>query len=314
MLKSPVSNMTLNLKMNLSRLMGGTVLMVFFSGSLAAQDPKTTRGLDPRLAYSHVQQLVSFGPRPSGSPGSARAQQYLIGQLQKYKIKIEQQDFLASTPNGAISMKNIVAIIPGRLDQIVILGGHYDTKWMPNVNFVGANDGGSSAGLLLEIARVLAQDKRGCTVWAVFFDGEEAIRQWSSSDSLYGSRYFVNSLKSRNLVGKIKAMALLDMIGDKDLVLEKDVSSTGWLMDRVFQSARELGYSKHLAAYSKAIEDDHLPFIEAEIPAVDLIDLDYGFNNLYWHTDNDTLDKISPQSLKIAGDILLRTLDKICGD
>lgn len=267
--------------------------------------------MDPRLAYAHVQQLVSIGPRPPGSDGIGRAQQYIIGQLKKLNLAVNQQDFLASTPHGNIGMKNIIATISGSQDQVIILGSHYDTKWMPNVRFVGANDGGSSSGLLLELARVLSQQKNKYTIWIVFFDGEEAFQNWSANDSLYGSRYFVSRLKSKNETGKIKAMFLLDMIGDKDLVLEKDQASTGWLVDLVWKGGRELGYGVHLSSSPKQMGDDHIPFIEAGIPAIDLIDFDYGFGNLYWHTANDTLDKISPQSLKITGDILLYALAKL---
>jgi glutaminyl-peptide cyclotransferase len=160
---------------------------------------------------------------------------------------------------------------------------------------------------------VLASQKGGCTVWVVFFDGEEALQQWSPADSLYGSRYFVNSLKAKTMTGQIKSMILLDMVGDKNLVLERDYSSTPWLVDLMRQSAQELGYGNNVTTLQKAMDDDHVPFVEAGIPAVDLIDFDYGFNNLYWHTSNDTLDKISPRSLKITGDIVVRMLEKLCG-
>ena len=142
--------------------------------------------------------------------------------------------------------------------------------------------------------------------------GEEAFQQWSPSDSLYGSRAFVENMKRKGTLSQVRAMFLLDMIGDRELVLEKDYSSTSWLVDLVWQSARELGYQKHLSSFPKAMDDDHVPFLRAGIPSVDLIDFEYGFNNLYWHTANDTLDKVSPKSLKVAGDILLRSLEKLC--
>jgi Zn-dependent M28 family amino/carboxypeptidase len=208
-------------------------------------------------------------------------------------------------------MKNLIARVPGSGNQIIVLGSHYDTKFSSNFLFVGANDGGSSTGLLLELARVIPRTKRKEAVWLVFFDGEEAQQEWTEQDSLYGSRYFVESLRSQGLVQTVKAMILMDMVGDKDLVLERDQASTPWLVDLVWKAARELGYGTHLASSRKSMTDDHVPFIEAGIPAVDLIDFDYGFFNRYWHSASDTLDKISPRSLKIVGDIVLQVLEKL---
>ena len=208
-------------------------------------------------------------------------------------------------------MKNIVASLPGEREAVILLGSHYDTMPMRNGIFVGANDGGSSTGLLLELARVLSRRKPKYALQFVFFDGEEAQRQWTETDSLYGSRYFVAQLSQEAKQSRIKAMILLDMIGDKDLVLENDLSSTSGLMEMVRKSGQELGYSKHLAKVPKGIVDDHIPFLQFGIPAVDLIDYDYGFNNIYWHTPNDTLDKISPQSLRIVGAIVLKTIEKL---
>ena len=270
--------------------------------------------VDGVLAYRHVEKLVSFGPRPPGSAGSQKAQDYIISFLRRLHLTVAAQDFLANTPNGPIGMKNIVTSLPGEREQVILLGSHYDTLPMRNGIFIGANDGGSSTGLLLELARVLSRKKPKYTLQFVFFDGEEAQIQWTETDSLYGSRYFVDRVKQEDKLSSVKAMILLDMIGDKDLILENDLSSTSSLMELVRKSAQELGYSKHLAKYPKGIVDDHIPFIQAGIPAVDLIDYDYGFNNIYWHTPNDTLDKVSPQSLKIVGEILLRTIEKLSND
>lgn len=268
-------------------------------------------GVNGDLAFAHVERLVGFGPRPPGSPGIARAQAYIIETLKKLKLEVDRQDFLASTPNGPISMKNIVAKARGEQSQVVILASHYDTLVMRNAAFVGANDGGSSTGLLLELARVLSGQKNRLTVWFAFFDGEEAQQQWSEADSLYGSRYFVERLKAEGKTGQVKAMILMDLIGDRDLKIENDQSSTPWLVELVRKSARELGYGKHLGQIPKGIVDDHIPFIRNGIAAVDLIDYDYGFNNSLWHTPNDTLDKISPQSLKITGDIVLKVVEQL---
>lgn len=277
----------------------------------AASQGKASNVVDGSLAYSHVETLVGFGPRPPGSPAIAKAQAYITDVLKKLNLQVEHQDFLANTPNGPVSMKNIVGKTRQSGKPVVILGSHYDTRAMTNASFVGANDGGSSTGLLLELARVLSQRRNAFTVWFVFFDGEEAQREWSETDSLYGSRFSVEKLRADGQVGAIKAMVLMDMVGDRDLKLENDASSTPWLMELVRRSAVELGYSKYLAAPKKGMVDDHLPFIRAGIAAVDLIDYDYGFNNSLWHTPNDTLDKISPRSLKIVGDIVVRTIENL---
>lgn len=265
-------------------------------------------------AHAHVQKLVSFGPRPPGSPGIRKSQDYLTKTLKKLQLKVEHQNFLATTPNGNIPMKNIIARAQrGTTDDVIILAAHYDTLPMLPDLFLGANDGGSGSGLLLELARVLSKKQWKFSFWFVFFDGEEAQKSWSSKDSLYGSRYFVERLKSQKKVDLIKAVILTDMVGDKDLILERDTSSTIWLMDLVWESARELGYSQHLAVKPKTIIDDHSPFLKLGIPAVDLIDYEFGKNNRYWHTSQDTLDKISAKSLLLVGKIIIRMIEKIEG-
>ncbi|MGH9425340.1 MAG: M28 family peptidase [Terriglobia bacterium] len=289
--------------------LGCLVALLVCAGASTPQ--RKASSLDGKLAYSHVERLVGFGPRPPGSPAIARSQAYITEALKKLNLHVEHQDFLANTPNGPVSMKNIVGKTRQSGKPVVILGSHYDTKVMTNGAFVGANDGGSSTGLLLELARVLSQRRNAFTVWFVFFDGEEAQREWSETDSLYGSRYFVEKLKADSQTQAIKAMVLMDMVGDRDLKLENDASSSPWLMELVRRSAVELGYSKYLAASQKGMVDDHVPFIRAGIPAVDLIDYEYGFNSSFWHTPKDTLDKISPRSLKIVGDIVVRAIENL---
>jgi glutaminyl-peptide cyclotransferase len=285
--------------------------LLVISTSLPVSAQKSAPSINGSFAYAHVQALVSFGPRPPGSPGIARAQSYILGVLKQLHLEVESQDFLANTPNGQISMKNIVAKLGGEKPQIIIVASHYDTLLMRNVPFLGANDGGSSTGLLLELARVLSLRKSPFTIWFVFFDGEEAQKQWSETDGLYGSRYFVEKLRLEGGIQQIKAMILMDLIGDRDLKIENDLSSTPWMMELVRKTAKELGFGKHLAQTPKGIIDDHIPFIRAGIPAVDLIDYDFGVNNSYWHTPNDTLDKLSPHSLKIVGDIVVRMIERL---
>lgn len=291
--------------------LGCLATVALLACAVTAAPQQKASSVNGHLAYSHVERLVGFGPRPPGSPAIAKAQAYITEVLKKLNLQVEHQDFLANTPNGAVSMKNIVGKTPQSGKPVVILGSHYDTRVMTNAAFVGANDGGSSTGLLLELARVLSQRRNAFTVWFVFFDGEEAQREWSETDSLYGSRYFVEKLKAEGQTKAIKAMILMDMVGDRELKLENDVSSTPWLMELVRKTAVELGYSKHLAATQKGMVDDHVPFVRAGIPAVDLIDYDYGFNHSLWHTPNDTLDKVSPRSLRIVGDIVVRAIENL---
>jgi Zn-dependent M28 family amino/carboxypeptidase len=286
---------------------------LLFLGIVAVNLSGQSLPLSGDRALSHVKRLITFGPRPPASPGIKKAQQYITEALRQLPLEVDHQNFLASTPNGNLPMKNIIGRSRREMDRVVILATHYDTHLMPNGIFLGANDGGSSVGLLLELARVLSPRQMSFSLWFVFFDGEEAQRAWSLTDSLYGSRYFVERLRASGQTGKIKAMILMDMVGDKDLVLEQDLNSTAWLMRLVRDSANELGYGRYLSANPKAIIDDHMPFIEAGIPAVDLIDYEFGPNNRYWHTSEDTLDKISPRSMQRVGQIVLTTLEKLSG-
>jgi len=267
--------------------------------------------LSGERAFFHAQRIVSFGPRPPGSAGIKRAQRYLTDTLKNYPLEVEHQNFLAMTPNGEIPMKNIVARTKSSPNDFIILASHYDTLLMKNGVFVGANDGASSTGLLLELAQLLSSQKWKFSLWFVFFDGEEAQQLWTAQDSLYGSTYFVERLQARGQVSKIKAMILMDMVGDKDLVLENDTTSTAWLMALVRDSAKELGHGRQLGDTPKAIIDDHVPFLRVGIPAVNLIDYEFGRNNEHWHTPQDTLDKISPKSLQVTGEIVLKTLKKL---
>lgn len=259
-------------------------------------------------AFADLKKLVSFGPRPPGSQALAQARQWIIQQLMQSGAQVEEDSFTASTPVGNLPMTNIIGKFPGRQSKVVMVAGHYDTKLMEGVRFVGANDGGSSAALLLEMARVLGSRKNDLTYWVVFFDGEEALREWSSTDSLYGSRHLVQKLTTDGDLSRIEAMILVDMIGDAYLDIHREYSSTAWLMDMVFDAAKQLGYAKYFHDSSYAIDDDHIPFVNAGVSAVDLIDYDYGPQNSYWHTAQDTVAHCSPLSLTIVGRVVTQTL------
>lgn len=263
-------------------------------------------------AFQFLKTLVELGPRPSGSQESVATQNFIIGTLRRDGIVVEEDPFLANTPRGPVTMKNIIAKIPGTSSDIIIIGGHYDTKLFDNFRFVGANDGGSSAAFVLEMARVLKSRKKQLTYWCVFFDGEEAVREWTDADSLYGSRHLVQRLKTTAQLTKIRAMLLVDMIGDRDLDILREGNSTPWLTDILWNSAAELGYQKNFLPRAFDIGgDDHFPFLREGIPAVDLIDFNYGFSNIDWHSERDTIDKCSPRSLQIVGNTMLRALPRI---
>ena len=266
---------------------------------------------DGQKGYDHVKQQVSYGPRPSGSLELAHAAAYITTQLRAAGLDVEEQVFIAPTPRGPVQFRNIIGKTRGSrgaADQIVVFGSHYDTKWMTNTVFVGANDGGSSTGVLLEMARVASAQPN---VWFVFFDGEEAMVEYGANDGFWGSKYFVKDLQGKDQANWIKSMVLLDMVGDAHLNITIPSDSTGALVQRVFQAANDTGHRDHFGYRNSAILDDHVPFLSAGIPAVDLIDFEYGSApglNDYWHTDKDTLDKISPRSLELVGQTALRLL------
>ncbi|MBI1746827.1 MAG: M28 family peptidase [Acidobacteria bacterium] len=279
--------------------------------AMAAQAPRTGVTFKGTEAFKHVEQLVALGPRPSGSQEAQAAQRYILQTLKSFGLKTEEENFTAFTPIGPIKMKNIIAKIPGQKPDVIIVGSHYDTMFTKRFKFVGANDGGSSTGALLELGRVLGKRKNALTYWLVFFDGEEALVEWSATDSLYGSRHFVETRRRQGTLKSIKAMVLLDMIGDKSLNIRRDTNSTRWLVDLFWEAAADLKLSKYFLTREHSVADDHVPFLEAGIPAIDIIDYDYGFSNVYWHTAADTLDKISPDSLQTVGQVVLRGLEKL---
>jgi glutaminyl-peptide cyclotransferase len=225
--------------------------------------------------------------------------------------QVTQDDFTGFTPLGHTPMKNIIARFPGKSGKIVVVTGHYDTKSMPGTFFVGANDGGSSAAFLLEMAKVLAQGPRKDDVLLVWFDGEEAVVKWSEYDSLYGSRHLAERWAADGTLARVKALINVDMIGDRDLDILKDMNSAGPLRELVWSVADRLGYGKYFLRYDSAVEDDHMPFLRRGVNALDVIDLDYGPNNSYWHTEKDTVDKLSAESLQIVGRVVLETLKEL---
>jgi len=267
--------------------------------------PATTGGFDGSKAYAHVARLVAIGPRTPASGGILQAQDYIRGQLRSFGCFAEEDNFHASTPLGAVAMKNILVRVPGASRSVVLLATHYDTKRLPN--FVGANDGGSSTALMLELARLLCARKNKLTIWIAFFDGEEAFVEWSPTDGTYGSRQMAAKLAASGELKLIKAMLLADLIGDRSLRIKRESNSTPWLTDLVWSTAARLSYEKIFVAEDTTVEDDHLSFLRRNVPAVDVIDLEEA----YWHTPDDTLDKISPNSLGVVGHVFLESLAEL---
>jgi len=248
---------------------------------------------------------VAFGPRPAGSPALARARSYIVEEVRKAGVSVRVESFDAPTPHGRLPMANVVAVLPGRRRDVIMIAGHYDTKWFKDFAFVGANDGGSSAALLIELARRLHARPHEYTYWVVWLDGEEAREAWTSTDSLYGSRWMAAELgRSRQLPS---AVIVADMIGDRDLGIRREAGSTPWMTDVLWASAARLGYSANFLPDAMAVEDDHVPFMRQGVPAALLIDFDFP----PWHTADDTLDKVSARSLEIVGKVLLDALPGI---
>ena len=270
------------------------------------------RSFDGKRAINHVRALVNIGPRPAGSPALTKACSYIASQLEEAGLEVQEQVFMASSPRGPLQFRNVIGKSPRRgTDPIIIIASHFDTKYLPDINFVGANDGGSSSGALLELARCAAMMPN---VWFVFFDGEEAIQEYSTSDGLIGSKFFVEQLKADKQVDSIKAVILLDMVGDASLNVTLPPNCTAKLVEEVFAAARDVGCREAFTLAKGDILDDHTPFMRVGIPAVDLIDFEYGSalgKNDYWHTDKDTLDKLSPRSLEIVGQTTLRLLCRL---
>lgn len=287
---------------------------------VSAQTPEATQttqaqAFESTRAFEHLKQIVAIGPRPSGSPGAQKTRDYIKAQMKALGIETAEQAFDAKTPAGTVKMVNVMATIPapsaGPAQGRLIFAGHYDTKRFEEFEFVGANDAGSSTAFLIELARVLKHRKNALTIELLFLDGEEAIGEWETGNT-YGSRHYVlQAATDAASLKRIKAMILVDMIADKQLVLKREDNSTPWLVDAIWSAARQLNRPEFVAE-TTIVEDDHLPFVRAGIPAVDLIDLEYpDATQRYWHTAEDTLDKVSAQSLQAVGDVLLAALPAI---
>jgi Zn-dependent M28 family amino/carboxypeptidase len=248
-----------------------------------------------------------MGPRPDGSPAIAKLRAMIKQQLATRGCELIPDRFAAQTPDGAVPMENIIAKFPGKSGRAIAITGHYDTKKM--ANFVGANDGGSSTGELLELAAALQGAPRTDDVYLVFFDGEEAFHDWTDTDSLYGSRHLADKWAADGTNRKLKALINVDMMGDKNLRLIYDSNSAASVRKLIWDVADSLGYSAAFPRTPSSIDDDHIPFIKAGVRAVDLIDFDS--QSTFWHTPKDTLDKLDPHSFEVIGDVVLKSIREL---
>jgi Zn-dependent M28 family amino/carboxypeptidase len=296
---------------------GAAALSVLLLASCAgaetreAEDARTAAasGFDSNRAWEHVRRQVAIGPRPAGSAALGETRRYLLEQLKSAGIPAKEQAFEAQTPIGPVKMVNVVATIPGARPERIALATHYETKLSREFRFVGASDPAASVAAVLELGRVLAQRRNPFTIELLFFDGEEAINwDWRDPDNTYGSRHYVEAARKDGTLAGLKALILLDLIGDRNLNIRREGHSTRWLVDIVWAAAKELGYGSFFVPQEAGpISDDHVPFVRAGVPAVDIIDLDYHA----WHTAEDTLDNVSARSLQIVGDTVLAALPAI---
>lgn len=276
--------------------------------ALAAQAASPALKFDSSRAWEHLRQLVAIGPRPSGSAAIEQTRKYIKDQLAASGLTAVEQAWDAQTPIDRVRMVNLIATIPGARKERIVFAGHYDTKLFREFRFVGASDGASSAAFLIELARVLKGRKSPYTIELLFLDGEEArLPDWNGTDNTYGSRHYVEVGKRDGSLARVKALVLVDMIGDRDLRIRRDSNSTPWLTTIIWDTAKRQQLDGVFIGEGTRVEDDHLPFVAAGVPSVDVIDLEYDA----WHTAKDTLDAVSARSLQSVGDVILAALPQI---
>ena len=268
--------------------------------------------IDARRAFQYTKEVTAFGTRYMGNENHKKLERYITDHLKGDQV--EDDAFVADTVEGKFPVRNIIAKFPGKKDGIIAILGHYDTVYsLRNSGFVGANDGGSSTAILLEFANQLrgattSKPRDGYSVWLVWTDGEEAVRTWSDTDSLYGTRHLAEKWEKDGTLKKIKALMVMDMIADADLNIDRDTNSAPWLLDLIYSAAQRGGYQSHFYGRTGPLEDDHLPFAKRGVPCADVIDLDYGYNNVFHHSPQDTMDKLSPTSMEIVGNTIMETI------
>ena len=291
-----------------SLLVFALILVVSANGSRGA-NTKIWEEVSGEKALAHVQQLVDLGPRPSGSEALEKSRLYIADQLHRSGWQVTRQAFTDETPRGKIQFVNLIAQFPGKrnVEPLFLLCSHYDTKTFDAIKFVGANDGGSSTGLLLELARVIGQHPNlAARIELVFFDGEEAYDRFSETDGLYGSRHFAKQLEGSS-AKQFRGGILFDMVGDRSLDVTLPADSPPEMARDIFAAAEALKLRSYFTYLDREMIDDHSPLNAVGIPTIDVIDFDYS----WWHTAGDTIDKISAKSLQIVGSVALYYLSEI---
>ena len=283
---------------------------VVFASQSRAAETKIWEEFSGEKALAHVQRLVDLGPHPVGSKAIEHARDYIEEQLRQSGWRITRQAFSDDTPRGKAHFVNLIAQFSGdgkAVSPSFLLASHYDTKLFDTIQFVGANDGGSSTGLLLELARVLGNHPDlARKIELVFFDGEEAYEHFSDTDGLYGSRYFAKQLQAKS--GKqFRGGMLFDMVGDRSLGITLPADSPSAMARDIFTAAEMLKVRNYFSYLDRDLIDDHAPLNAIGIPMIDVIDFDYS----WWHTAGDTVDKISAQSLQIVGSVALYYLSEL---
>jgi glutaminyl-peptide cyclotransferase len=302
--------------MAVGRLAVATGLALALAGcsspGAAAQEPRPSPtpsrvAFDGARAWAHLERQIQAGPRPAGTPALADTRRYLIAQLKSHGIAVREQAFVGKTPAGDVPMVNVIGTIPGRRAERVAIASHYDTKRAP-FRFLGANDGASSTAVVLELARALKGTQPEFTLELLLLDGEEAVNwNWAGTDNTYGSRHYVAAGQADGSLKGLRALVLLDMVGDVDLLIRRESMSTPWLVDAVWSAAGRLGHRAVFSNELTTVEDDHVPFLKAGVPSVDIIDLDTPT----WHTPQDDLAHVSRRSLQVVGDVVLAALSDI---
>jgi glutaminyl-peptide cyclotransferase len=293
-------------------MLSGAMAVTAFGATASLHD-----AFNSQQAYLYTAQIAGFGERWPGSPGHKKTENLIRETLQKDGAVIETDEFVATTPRGQVPVRNIIGKFNVSVDpkqRIVVLAGHYDTLFKPG--FIGANDGASSTAILLAFADVLAHQKTSMQIWLVWTDLEEAINSFVGDDGLYGSRHLAKKLAASGESARIRGLFLLDMIGDKNLNVARETGSSSSLQKIIEQAASRLGYSQYFFKYDVSIIDDHASFINVGIPAVDVVDAEFGrmgpnFDAMgeFHHSNADTMNKVSRQSLEIVGRTILLTVE-----
>ena len=318
-MESPAMKAIITLGVTAFALLGltsvGLKCMIQGGASQVTIAPPGKTPFNGQRAFDDLRKVVAFGPRISGSEQLAQTRAYIEEQLRAAGLAVREHAFDAQTPIGTKKMVNVVGVVQGSRPGVILLTNHYDTKYLPDILFVGANDGGSTTAWMIEMARALGPKRDGMSIWLCFFDGEEAFRTWSATDSLYGSRAFLDQIKQEGTFAQVRALINVDMIGDCYLGIKRDRNAPESLEKPVWQTARELGYGSRFLPFADDVQDDHIPFRDAGVPALEIIDFVYGKTILdharNWHTANDTIERCCPDSLQIVGDVIYQALPRI---